>query len=102
MAVTVRVVALPKGIEDMTKQSDVGHLALRPEAEKILVRARPKVPVWTDKNGSPIAGQWRWWVRGGKGPQGAFAQAIVTGSGTQLAEFGGARSRAYAMLRSSL
>ena len=96
MAVTVRVVALPKGIEDMTKQSDVGHLALRPEAEKVLTSARGRAPSWSATQ------QWRWWTKAGKGPQGAFAQAIVTGSGTQLAEWGGARSRPYAMLRSSL
>jgi hypothetical protein len=96
MAVTVRVVSIPQGIKDLEHSSAVGHLALRPVAGEILEDARTRAPNWD------AVATWRWWIRGGKGPQGAFAQAIVTGSGTLLAEFGGSRSPAYAYLRSSL
>jgi hypothetical protein len=92
----VRVVALPVGIKALENDSMVGYRALRPEAEKVLRSARTLSPSWD------AVADWRYWVRGGSGPRGAFAQAIITGSGAQLAEFGGARSRPYAMLRRSL
>ena len=96
MPVSVRVVAIPAGIKALENDSAVGHRALRPEAQKVLDAARTRSPTWD------AVSSWRFWVRGGKGPNGAFAQAIITGSGAQLAEFGGSRSPAYAMLRSSL
>lgn len=92
----VRVVAIPAGIEALKSDSAVGHRALRPEAQKVLDASRGRVPSWD------VVPSWRFWVKGGRGPSGAFAQAIITGSGVQLAEFGGTRSRPYAMLRSSL
>jgi hypothetical protein len=69
---------------------------LRPSAAKVMSRAQGRAPRW------PVTASWVWFTRAGVGPQGAYAQAIVRGSGTVAAEYGGSRSPAYAFLRSSL
>lgn len=66
---------------------------LEPAADQILSRARGKTPSWV---------QAKFYTRSGVGPQGAFAQAIGRGSGIVLAEYGGSRSPAHAMFRSSI
>lgn len=62
-------------------------------AQDILGKAEARAPSWLDA---------MWLVRAGVSDKGAFAQAIARGSGSILAEYGGARSPAYAMFRSQL
>jgi hypothetical protein len=82
----------PAGLDELAKDPALGE-QLRPAANAILARAQGKAPSWV---------QAAWYVRAGSGPRGAFAQAVGRGSGIVLAEYGGARSPAYAMFRSSL
>lgn len=66
---------------------------LLPAADRILSRARGKTPSWV---------QARFYTRAGVSDRGAFAQAVGRGSGIVLAEYGGSRSPAHAMFRSSI
>ena len=78
-------------IAKLGDDSAVGQ-AMRPRAEQILARARGKAPEWLDA---------KWYTKAGKGPRGAFAQAIAQGDGAVRAEYGGQFTRASAMFRSS-
>lgn len=84
---------LDRSAIDALKEDDALAQQLRPTAEAILSRARSKTPSWV---------QATFRTRAGVGPQGAFAQAIGQGSGIVLAEYGGRRSPAHAMFRSSV
>lgn len=79
-------------IDKLKKDAAVAQ-QMRPAAEAVLGRARSKAPSWLEAE---------WFVKAGVGPRGAFAQAVARGSGATLAEFGGARSQAYAYMRSSI
>lgn len=84
-------------IEELGSSSAVGHVLLRPRAERIMARARPKAP-------KMIEGA-IWYVKAGKakrGRRGAFAQVVVEHERAILAEYGGRYTRPSAMLRSSL
>lgn len=81
----------PAGIAELTENEQLAKQLL-PAAQKILGKAQRRAPHWLDP---------QWFVRAGVGPRGAFAQAVARGSGTELAEYGGSRSPAYAYMRSS-
>ncbi len=66
---------------------------LLPAAEQIMARARSKTPSWVEA---------KFYTRAGVSAKGAFAQAVGRGSGIVLAEYGGSRSPAHAMFRSSI
>lgn len=90
-----RLVLNRPGIARLERDRQVAA-QLRPKAEQILGRARSGAPSWE------AAASWTWWTRHGVGPQGAFSQAVATGSGTVAAEYGGIRSRPYAFMRRAI
>jgi hypothetical protein len=79
-------------IDELSRDAAVAE-QLRPAAERVLASARGKTPSWVEAT---------WRVKHGVSKRGAFAQAIGRGSGIVLAEYGGRRSPAHAMFRSSL
>jgi hypothetical protein len=90
--IEVRMVVDQRAVRDLGNESEVG-VAMRPRAEQILASARMRAPSWLNAD---------WYVKAGKGPQGAFAQAIAKGEGAVLAEYGGLYTPASAMFRSSI
>ena len=80
-------------VEKLARHAGVAR-QLQPTAEKLLGRARAKAPDWLRKEG-------HWYTRAGVSARGAYAQAIVSHEGAVGAEYGGTRSPAYAMFRSS-
>lgn len=88
-----RITLRPDGIESLTRDEDLAE-QLRPAADQIMRRARSKTPAWVSPS--------YFFTWADVGPQGAYAQAIGRGSGIVLAEYGGRRSPAHAMFRSSL
>jgi hypothetical protein len=90
-----RVIVKHSGVRELGTKSEVG-VSMRPAAERILRAARSKAPSWFMEN------QPTWYVKGGKGPQGAFAQAVARGDGAVLAEFGGRYTAPSFMFRSSI
>lgn len=88
----MRTILNAAAIRSLVNDEDLAD-QLEPAAEQILSRARNKTPSWV------IA---TFYTRSGVGPRGAFAQAVGRGSGIVLAEYGGSRSPAHAMFRSSI
>lgn len=88
----MRTILNTAAIRSLENDEDLAD-QLEPAAEDILSRAQPKTPSWV---------QATYYTRAGVGPQGAFAQAVGRGSGIVLAEYGGSRSPAHAMFRSSI
>lgn len=88
-----RISLNPAGIEALTHDEKLADQLL-PAAERIMARARSKTPSW-------VRGAY-FFTWADVGPQGAYAQAIGRGSGIVLAEYGGLRSSAHAMFRSSV
>lgn len=79
-------------VDDLANSNEIaGELGV--VAQEILPKARAKAPSWL---------QALWLTRAGVGPNGAFAQAIARGELAVMAEYGGSRSPAYAMFRSSI
>ena len=87
-----RVRIMQSGIDRLERDSKIAE-QLEPAAQSILSSARSRAPSWIDA---------AWYTRHGVGPRGAYAQAIGRGSGIVLAEYGGLRSPAHAMFRSSV
>ena len=88
----MRVRVLQSGIDRLERDRQIAQ-QLEPAAQSILSSAQSRAPSWVHAN---------WYTRHGVGPRGAYAQAIGRGSGIVLAEYGGLRSPAHAMFRSSV
>ena len=86
-------IMLRRGGLDALIQHEALARQLEPAAEDILSRARTKIPSWVNAT---------FFTWTGVGPKGAYAQAIGRGSGIVLAEYGGRRSPAHSMFRSSI
>jgi hypothetical protein len=81
-------------VDKLARHADVA-LQLRPTADRILAAALGKAPDWLRSEGN-------WFTRAGVSRRGAYAQAIVQHPGAVGAEYGGSRTPAHAMFRSSV
>lgn len=88
-----RITLRPGGLDALADDQSVAEL-LEPTAERIAGSAQSKLPSWVQPA--------YFFTHAGVGPRGAYAQAIGRGSGIVLAEYGGRRSPAHAMFRSSI
>jgi hypothetical protein len=84
---------VPQSFVDDVANSHAVAGELGKVAQSVLPRARAKAPGWLHA---------QWLTRAGVGPKGAFGQAIARGNLAVMAEYGGRRSPAYAMFRSSI
>jgi hypothetical protein len=81
-------------VDKLARHADIA-LQLLPAADRILAAAQGKAPGWLSSEGT-------WFTRAGVSRRGAYAQAIVQHPGAVGAEYGGRRTPAHAMFRSSV
>lgn len=81
-------------VERISRMAELA-LQLKPTADELLGKAQAKAPDWLRSEG-------KWYTRAGVSRRGAYAQAIVSHEGAVGAEYGGRRSPAHSMFRSSV
>jgi hypothetical protein len=89
-----RVVVNQAEVDKLARHASVA-LQLQPTADRLLAAAMGKAPDWLRSEGT-------WFTRAGVSRRGGYAQAIVQHPGAIGAEYGGRRTPAHAMFRSSV